>query len=164
MYAKTKSVKIRGYKVSESLLLKKNQLWVSDNEDLQLEVFKEIHNQPAISHPGVERILNMAHRHYYWLHIHDIIEQYIQNCHVCKRAKTAHNTYNRLFQPLPVSEKLWVNMTIDFVTSLLKCYAYGQIYDAIFIVINRLLKKRHYILYTKENKKTFTETTAELFM
>ena len=44
MHAKTKSVKIRGYKVSESLLLKKNQLWVSDNEDLQLEVFKEIHN------------------------------------------------------------------------------------------------------------------------
>lgn len=44
MHVKTESMKIRGYKMSEGLLLKKNQLWVPDNEDLQLEVFKKIHN------------------------------------------------------------------------------------------------------------------------
>ena len=32
--------------------------------------------------------------------------------------------YNRLFQPLPVPERPWVDVTMDFVTCLPKCHAY----------------------------------------
>lgn len=76
----------------------------------------------------------------------------------------ARNVYNILLQPLPVPKKSWVDVTLDFVTGLPKCHTYGQIYDGIFMVIDCLSKKCHYILCTKENKETLAEATAELFI
>ena len=53
---------------------------------------------------------------------------------------------------------------MDLVTGLPKCHAYGQIYDAIFLVIDCLLKEQHYILYIKENKGILAEAIAKLFI
>lgn len=83
---------------------------------------------------------------------------------MCKRAKAARNTYNGLLQLLPVSKKPWVNVTMDFVTGLPKCHAYSQIFDAILMVIDRLLKEHYYILCNEENKRTSAKATAKLIM
>ena len=53
---------------------------------------------------------------------------------------------------------------MNFMTDLLKCHAYGQIYDAILIVIDHLSKKHHYIPCTKKNKGTSAKATAKLFI
>ena len=53
---------------------------------------------------------------------------------------------------------------MDFVTGLPKCHAYSQIYDAILMVIDRLLKECHYILCIEKNKEILAEATAELVM
>lgn len=53
---------------------------------------------------------------------------------------------------------------MDFVTGLLKCHAYGQVYDAILMVIDRLSKKKYYIPCLDEDKDTSSEATAELFL
>ena len=83
---------------------------------------------------------------------------------MCRRAKAARNAYNGLLQPLPVSKRPWVDVTMDFVTGLPKCHAYGQIFDAILMIIDRLSKERHYIPCTEENKETSAKATAELFI
>lgn len=127
-----------------------------NHKDLRLKIIKEIHDQLTVGHFGMEKILNMTHRHYYWPCIQQIIKQYIQNCYVCRRAKIARDMYNGLFQPLLVPKKLWVNIIIDFVTGLPKCHIYGQIYDVIFIVIDRLLKKHYYILCTEKKQKNIS--------
>ena len=164
VHAKLKSVKLKDCRVSKGLLMQENQLWMPNNKDLRLRVIKETHNQPAVDHPGVEKTLNMTRRHYYWPHMQQTIEQYIQNYHVCRRAKIACDMYNRLLQPLPVPKRPWVDMTIDFVTGLPKCHAYGQIYNVILIVIDRLLKECHYIPCLKKNEDTSAEATAKLFI
>lgn len=40
-------------------------------------IIKAIHNQLAVSHPGMEQTLNMIQCYYYWLCMQQIIEQYI---------------------------------------------------------------------------------------
>ena len=92
-----------------------------------------------------------------------MIQQFIHNCHVCKQAKAVQGTYHSLLQPLPMPEQAWINITINFVMRLLKCKIYRQIYDAILIVIDQLSKKRHYIPYFEEDKRTFAEATTNLF-
>ena len=151
-YAKPDSVKLKDCKISKGLLMKKNQFWMPDDEGLQLRIIKEIYNQLAVSHSDVEQTLNMVQQHYYWPCIQQTIKQYVQNCHICRRAKAAHDIYHGLLQLLPVSKSLWVEVTIDFVTGLPKCHAYGQIYNATFMVIDRLLKKCHYIPCTKKTR------------
>ena len=136
-------------------------MWVPKREDEQLKmrVIKEIHKQPAVGHPGVKQTLNMIRRHYYWPAMHGEVEQYIQNCHVCKRVKAARDAYNGLLHPLPVPERPWVDLTMDFVVGLPK----SQGYDAILVVVDRLSKEKHYIPCTEDNG-TDAEATAAMFL
>ena len=83
---------------------------------------------------------------------------------MCKQVKAARDTYHGLLQPLPMPEQAWTNITMDFVMRLLKCKAYGQIYDAILMVIDQLSKERHYISCLKEDKRTSAEVTVDLFL
>lgn len=163
-YAKPEGIKLKSCRISKSLLMKRNQLWVPDDKGFRLRVIKEIHDQLAVGHPGKKQTSNMIQHHYYWPHMRKTIEQYVWNCHVCRRAKAVRDAYNGLLQLLPVPKKPWVNVTMDFVIGLPKYYTYGQIYDAIFMVIDRLLKKCHYILYLKDNESISAKATAKFFM
>ena len=101
----------------------------------------------------------MLHRHYYWPSMRTEVEEYLRNCHVCKRAKAARDAYNGIFQPLPVPEKPWVDLTMYFVVGLPK----SQSYDVVFMIVDWLSKERHYIPCTKNNNKTNAEAIANLF-
>ena len=155
---------LKSLRVENKLLMKRNQLWVADKGRLQLEVIKEIHDQPAVIHPGMERTLEMARCHYYWPGMKEMIQQFIRNCHVCKQAKAARDMYHSLLQPLPVPVQAWTDITMVFVMGLPKCEVYRQIYDAILMVINQLSKERHYIPCSEKNKRTSVEATADLFL
>ena len=74
----------KGLRVENGLLMKGNWLSVAKEGHLQLKVIKEIHDQPAVGHPGMERTLGMARRHYYWPGMKKMIQHFIRNCHVCK--------------------------------------------------------------------------------
>ena len=137
---------------------------MANKGQLQLEVIIEIHDQPAIGHLSTERMLETARRHYYWPGMKEMIQRFICNCHIYRQAKVARNTYYSLLQPLPVPEQAWTNITMDFVVRLPKCKAYGQIYNAILMVINWLSKEKHYISYSEENNRTSVEATADLFL
>ena len=96
---------LKGLRVENRLLMKGNWLWIAKKGHLQLEVIKEIHDQPAVSYPSIESMLRMARCHYYWPGMKEMIQRFIRNCHVCKRAKAARDTYYGLLQPLPVPEQ-----------------------------------------------------------
>ena len=93
------TVYVNSCKVSNSLLMKKNCLWVLEGKDsrLWLRVIKKMHDQSAVGHPSTEKTLHMLRRHYYWLEMCMEMEQYLYNCHMCKRAKSSRNTYNGFF-------------------------------------------------------------------
>ena len=155
---------LKGLRVENGLLMKRNWLWVAKEGHLQLEVIKEIHDQSAVGHPGMKRTLRMAWRYYYWPGMKEMIQHFIHNCHMCKRAKAARDMYHSLLQSLPVPERAWTDITIDFVVGLPKYKAYEQIYDVILIVVDRLSKERHYILCSEEDERTSVEATANLFL
>ena len=154
-------------KINNGLLMKTDRLWVPEGgENLRMRVIKEVHNQPMVSHPSVEKTLNMIRQHYYWPAMRGKVEQYLCNCHVCKRAKVSRDAYNGLLQPLPVPERPWVDLTMDFVVGLPKSQGYNNSkpYDAILMVVDRLSKERHYIPCTEEDNGTSAEATAAMFL
>ena len=158
---KKPTIQLDSCRVNDSLLIKRDRLWMSEGKDsrLRLRMIKEIHDQLAVGHLETEQTLNMIRQHYYWLGMCGEVEQYLRNCHVCKRAKASRDAYNSFFQPLPVPERPWVDLTIDFVVGLPK----SQDYDAILIVVDQLSKEKHYIPYTKDNNGTNAEVIADLF-
>ena len=157
-------VYLKGLRMETRLLMKRNWLWVANKGQLQLEVIKNIHDQPVVGHSSIERMLEIAWQHYYWPGMKEMIQWFIRNCHVCRQAKTARDTYHSLLQSLLVPKRAWIDIIIDFVVGLLKCKTYKQIYNAILMVINQLSKERYYISCYKKDQRTSAEAIADLFL
>ena len=88
------------------------------------------------------------------------MNQYVRNCHTCRRSKAPNNRYNDLLVPSPVSAERWQNILINFIIGLLDSHDH----NAICTIINKLSKKRHYAPCTTKNENTSAETTAKILI
>lgn len=153
---------LQSCKAENDLLYKEKRLWVPG--DLQLDVVREIHDQPAVGHPGFRRTMLTIQRHYYWPGMKTTIARYLRNCHVCKRSKAPRDGYNGLLEPLPIPERPWTDISMDFVTGLPECQWYGRLYNAILMVVDRLAKEKIYIPCSDKDNGTNTEATARMLV
>ncbi len=102
----------------------------------------------------------MLKRNYRWSEMIRNVKQFIKNCHTCRRAKAVRNKYNDLLNSLSISNRSWIDITLDFVIELSK----SRDYNAILMIINRLSKMHHYISCTTDENETTTEKTAKLLI
>ena len=126
---------LRGSRAENGLLFKDSKLWVA--EDLRLDLIREVHDQPAVGHTGVRRTILLIQQHYFWPKMKQNVNRYIRNCHVCRRAKALRDRYNGRLNPLPVPQRPWTDITMDFVTGLPEC----ELKNAILMVMDRLTKE-----------------------
>lgn len=119
-----------------------------------------MYDQIAFSYLDQHITISISARNYYWLQIKDTVFHYIQHCHTCKCAKIHKNQYNSILKPLSISICLWTDFTLYFVIKHLS----GNNYTTVFIVIDRLTKKRYYIQCTKVQNSITVEATLYLLL
>jgi len=141
-------------------VLYQGRLWVPELADLRLNVIRQTHDQPAVGHPGIRNTLSMASRVFFWPRMRKDVEQYVQNCHTCRRSKAPRDKYNGLLHPLPIPQAYWKDISMDFVVGLPESHSC----NAILVVVDRLSKERHYIACTDKNNGTSAENTAKMLM
>ena len=75
----------------------------------------------------------------------EAVEAYVLSCVICKRSKAPrHKPHGQLFS-LPIPTHKWKDLTMDFVTELPPSRDWnGQVYDSIFVMLDRLTKMAHY--------------------
>ena len=88
------------------------------------------------------------------------VYRYIRNCHTCRHAKAPRNQYNNLLKLFPISTHPWTDVTLDFVVRLL-C---SNGYNAILMVIDQLIKDRHYISCTTNENNITAKATDYLLL
>ena len=71
----------------------------------------------------------------------DIVERYIRNCDSCQRSKASRDKINDFLISLLVSKQHWRDIVINFIVDLLS----AKKYNVICIIINCLIKERHYV-------------------
>ncbi len=158
--AQYENIKLKNCWTQNEILFHDNQLWVSFNELLQMNLIHEIHDQSSIDHSEILRTVKIIKRNYYWFSMRKTMNQYIQNCYVCQRSKTSRNKSNDLLQSLSISEQQWQNIVMNFIINLSDLYDY----NAILTVICRLLKERHYISCIIDDEDITVEKTAEMLL
>lgn len=130
------------FRVVDEALFKNGLLWVPDvPEELRTELIREVHDQPSSGHCGVRRTIALLTRHYYWPGYAATVKRYIRNCHPCQRSKAPRDKTNGLLVPLPVPQKRWQDIAMDFITGL----PLSEGFNAICTLIDRLTKERHYV-------------------
>lgn len=69
------------------------------------------------------------------------VKHYIQNCLTCQQNKYQALAPAGLLQPLPVPEKIWEDISLDFIIGLPK----SKNFDTILVVVDRFSKYSHFI-------------------
>lgn len=133
-------------------------LWVS--RKLYLLMIREVYNQITSGHLSCQKNISFLACNYYWLKIKNVVHCYIWNCNTCRHIKTPKNWYNDLLKRLLISFYPWTNVILDFVTGLLS----SNSYNTVLMVVNQLIKKRHYIPCTTNENSTTVEDTTYLLL
>ena len=144
--------------VDDGILYHKKRLWVPTS--MLIEVIQKAHDQPACGHPGIARTNELIRREYYWRGMRNTITQYVANCYTCQRAKAPRNKEHGLLQPLPVPEKRWQDLSMDFIIGL----SLSSGHDAICVIVDRLTKERHYVACTASDNGTSVTALIDIMV
>lgn len=69
------------------------------------------------------------------------VHAYVRCCDVCQRCKSENVAYPGLLQPLPIPNKVWQNISMDFIEGHPRVAGH----EVIFVVVDRLSKATHFM-------------------
>ena len=116
-------------------------VYVPDSDDLRLRVLQYRHDHPLSGHFGQNRTLELICCEYTWPGLQTFIKDYIWTCTACAQAKTPHHRPYGLLKQLPVPEKPWNSILMDFIEQLLASTGF----TAILVIVDRLSKQAIFI-------------------
>jgi hypothetical protein len=102
----------------EGLLMYRDRKWVPNNALLRTNIIAKTHNSPAAGHPGRGNTYSILARTYFWPGMLSNIQQFIQNCKVCGRTKPWRELKWGLLRTLPLPDRIWKKIFMDFITDL----------------------------------------------
>ena len=68
----------------------------------------------------MHRTLALTEENYYWPRMRDDVEAYVKTCLVCQQDKTEQRVPTGLLEPLPIPERPWESISMDFIMGLPK--------------------------------------------
>ncbi len=87
-------------------------------QPLQQWVLSLVHSTPSSGHPGITATLQLMNNRFWWPSIQTDTITFIKNCDICNISKSLHQLSAGLLQPLPIPQRPWSHIAIDFVTDL----------------------------------------------
>ncbi len=144
---------LKKFESIENTLFFKKKLWISKFNQLKLNIIRKIHDQSTSEHSNVRRFCKYLNKWYYWSQVKQSVKRYIRNCHICKRFKITRDKYSELLNSLSISDRSWTNIIMNFVIELSE----SKDFNALLMMINRLIKMHHYVLCTTEEDETSAE-------
>jgi hypothetical protein len=117
------------------------RIWILNYEPLKLHLLQQHHDVPAAGHPGRSKTLEYLCQNYTWPKMRTDIDRYTHNCHTCQCTKPSRHAPFGVLRPLPIPDRPWQDISMDFVTGLPwsnGCYA-------IWVVVDHLTKEQHLV-------------------
>jgi hypothetical protein len=141
-----------GYEYRQGVLLYEGRLVLSKQSQLIPTLLREFHETPSAGHSGFYKTYRRLAANVYWVGMKGSVQEFVRNCDTCQRQKYLASSPGGLLQPLPISEQIWEDISMDFITGLPK----SKSFEAILVVVDRLSKYSHFIpsqasLYCKEH-------------
>jgi hypothetical protein len=133
--------------VKHNLLPNPNGLYYKDDcifvpEKCVDTVIRLGHDSPFAGHFGLRKTLALVKRNYWWPSMKESIKTYLDGCPVCQRSKSLTTKPQGLLQPLPIPERRWSSISMDFITCLPKTVNNK---DSILVFVDRFSKMVHFL-------------------
>ena len=125
----------------EGLLLFNERIYVPNIDDLRLRVLQNKHDHPISGHFRQNWTLELIRRDYVWPKLRDSIKSYVKSCTTCMCSKPKRHRPYGLLKQLPIPERPWNSISMDFIEKLPPSLGY----NSILVVIDRLSKQGIFI-------------------
>jgi transposase InsO family protein len=102
----------------EGRLRWRDRLWVPDSEPLRTALMQEAHDAALSGHPGSNQLKGMLSRKFFWPGLSSDVARFVKNCQACGRNTVWRGRKQGLLKPLPVPDRMWSEISIDYVTDL----------------------------------------------
>jgi len=104
-----------------------NRIFVPDAKDLKLRILQQYHDHILAGHFGQNWTLENIRQQYTWPLICEFVQDYVWSCVACARNKVPHHKPYGLLHPLPVPERPWESISMDFIEELPNSNSYNSI-------------------------------------
>ncbi|KAK9113309.1 hypothetical protein Syun_020106 [Stephania yunnanensis] len=139
------------------LYAKGGRPYVPNSGGLRRQLLKETHDARWAGHPGIERTYALLSRSFFWPKMEEDVDQYVRTCLVCQQDKTERRKAPGLLEPLPVPDRPFQSISMDFIIGLPKVQGMTNV----LVVVDRFSK---YATFIAAPKNCDADTTAELFL
>lgn len=123
------------------LLLRDGLVYVPEYKDLRLLITRIHHDHQLSGHLGIKKTLQAIRRKYWWPEMTEFVRHYIASCDQCKRAKSIRHKPFGPLRFLPIPEKPWTSISMDFIEGLPS----SDGFDCILVIVDRLTKMALFI-------------------
>ena len=125
----------------DGFLRRDNLIYVPDSNDLRLRVLRYKHDHILSGHPGQSKTIDLIRRDYTWPGLRGYVKHYIKSCTTCMRSKPQRHKPYGLLKQLPVPERPWNSISMDFIETL----PTSSGCDSILVIVDRLSKQGIFI-------------------
>jgi hypothetical protein len=113
----------------------------SEQGNLRTRILQSKHDHPTAGHFGHNKTLELLRRDYVWPSMRSDCKKFVEQCVLCARNKPSRHRPYGLLQPLPIPERPWHSISMDFIEQLPPSNGY----TAILVIIDRLSKESLFI-------------------
>ena len=142
---------------TDGLLLHNNRIWVPDADSLRVRVLRYKHDHQLSGHLGQNKTLALVRQEYVWPGLRDFVKSYVRSCVTCRRNKYVHHRPYGFLRQLPVPERPWDSISMDFIEKLPLSHGF----TSILVIVDRLSKMGLFIPTVDEINAT---ELARLFL
>src|ERR1700761_5526720 len=126
---------------SDGFLRHHDLIYVPDSHDLRLRILHHKHDHILSGHPGQNKTVKLIRRDYTWPGLREFVKKYCKSCTVCMRTKPQRHKPYGLLKQLPIPERPWNSISMDFIETL----PTSEGFDAILVIVDRLTKQGIFI-------------------
>lgn len=119
----------------------KERVRLEPTTELHHTIFLDHHASLGGGHSGFHRTLWRIKQSFWWQGMKNFVREAIRECEVCQRNKGENVASPGLLSPLPLPNKVWEDVSMDFVDGLPP----SQGKTIIMVVVDRLSKFAHFV-------------------
>jgi hypothetical protein len=154
---------------SDTFTWKNDSLWYKDhlylckNSQLKQKVLLELHTSLVGGHSGFLKTYHRVKKEFFWDGLKTDVQRFVAECLVFQQNKVETIKTPGLLQPLAIPSQRWEEVSMDFITGLLK--SEGK--SVIMVIVDRLTKYTHFCALSHPFKAStvstaFMETVQKL--
>lgn len=147
------------FSLKDGFVMRHAQLCVT--KELRQKVLTECHQPPYAGHRGIDATIRAVESYFFWPGLSSDVDAFVRTCMVCQKAKYDRKKSTGLLQPLPVPDRPWESIAMDFVFDLPRTKS-G--YDGIWTIVDRFSKQSKQAHFVAVKKTIKADHMARLFI